>query len=130
MTMPNGPMTTTEHVFSLVSQRQAFKLCAELVERSFAFVLDRGGLHRAWLHGQGNLQKRYMIHISGYNLGLLMRLLTGFGTPRSLADAKIGIIWMRYPINSHDVVVFCCLVVIHGPSQASVIQRETVLLIC
>jgi hypothetical protein len=62
--------------------RQAFKLRAELVERSFALALDRGGMRRAWLRGRDNLQKRYLIHISGYNLGLIMRLLTGFGTPR------------------------------------------------
>ena len=108
--------------------RQAFKLRAELVERSFALVLDRGGMRRAWLRGRNNVQKRYLIHISGYNLGLIMRLLTGFGTPRSLADAKIGVIWMRYPIDSHDVVAFCCLVVIHGPSQLDVIKIEAVLL--
>ena len=66
--------------------RQAFKLRAELAERSFALVLDRGGMRRAWLRGRDNLQKRYMIHIRGYNLGLIMRLLTGFGTPRSPGD--------------------------------------------
>ena len=75
--------------------RQAFKLRAELVERSFALALDRGGMRRAWLRGQGNLQKRYLVHVSGYNLGLIMRLLTGFGTPRRWADANIGIIWLR-----------------------------------
>ncbi|MGH1484087.1 MAG: hypothetical protein ACRBM6_36335, partial [Geminicoccales bacterium] len=29
--------------------RQAFKLCAELVERAFALTLDRGGMRRTWL---------------------------------------------------------------------------------
>jgi hypothetical protein len=28
------------------------------------------------------LHKRYLIHVAGYNLGLIMRLLTGAGTPR------------------------------------------------
>jgi hypothetical protein len=41
--------------------RQAFKLRAELVERSFALALDRGGMRRAWLRGRDNLQKRYLI---------------------------------------------------------------------
>jgi transposase len=31
------------------------------------------------------VQKRYLIHVAGYNLGLIMRLLTGEGTPRELA---------------------------------------------
>jgi transposase len=62
--------------------REAFRLRAELAERSFALVLDRGGLRRAWLRGRENLHKRYLIHVAGYNLGLLMRLLVGAGTPR------------------------------------------------
>jgi transposase len=62
--------------------REAFKLRTELVERSFALVLDRGGMRRAWLRGWENLRKRYLVHVAGYNLGLIMRLLVGAGTPR------------------------------------------------
>ena len=70
--------------------RQAFKLRAELVERSFALILDRGGMRRAWLRGRENLHKRYLGHVAGYNLGLIMRLLTGAGTPREfLARASV-----------------------------------------
>jgi transposase len=65
--------------------RQAFKLRAELVERGFALTLDRGGMRRVWLRGREKVQKRYLIHVAGYNLGLIMRLLTGAGTPRGLA---------------------------------------------
>jgi len=64
--------------------RQAFKLRAELVERAFALLLDRGGMRRVWLRGREKVQKRYLIHVAGYNLGLIMRLLTGAGTPREL----------------------------------------------
>ena len=53
-----------------------------MVERGFALILDRGGMRRAWLRGRENLHKRYLVHVSGYNLGLIMRLLTGAGTPR------------------------------------------------
>ena len=52
------------------------------MERSFALILDRGGMRRVWLRGRENVQKRYLIHVAGYNLGLIMRLLTGAGTPR------------------------------------------------
>jgi transposase len=62
--------------------REAFRLRAELVERSFALTLDRGGMRRAWLRGGENLKKRYLVHVAGYNLGLIMRLLVGAGTPR------------------------------------------------
>ena len=64
--------------------KQAFKRRAELVERSFALTLDRGGMRRAWLRGRANLHKRYLVHVAGYNLGLIMRLLVGAGTPREL----------------------------------------------
>ena len=67
--------------------RQAFKLRAELVERGFALILDRGGMRRVWLRGRENVQKRYLIHVAGYNLGLIMRLLTGAGTPREFQRA-------------------------------------------
>ena len=60
----------------------AFQLRAEVVERGFALILGRGGMRRAWLRGRENLHKRYLIHVAGYNLGLIMRLLTGAGTPR------------------------------------------------
>src|ERR687886_1677619 len=69
--------------------KEAFKLRAELCERSFALVLDRGGMRRARLRGRENLRKRYLVHVAGYNLGLVMRLLVGAGTPREfLAGAS------------------------------------------
>jgi hypothetical protein len=34
------------------------------------------------LRGRDNIHKRYLIHVAGYNLGLIMRLLTSAGTPR------------------------------------------------
>ena len=62
--------------------REAFRLRAGRVERGFALVLDRGGMRRAWLRGRENLRKRYLVHLAGYNLGLVMLLLVGAGTPR------------------------------------------------
>ena len=62
--------------------KQAMRQRAELVERSFAHILDRGGMRRTWLRGQENVHKRYLIHVAGHNLGLLMRLLIGAGTPK------------------------------------------------
>ena len=69
--------------------REGFKRKVELVERSFALNLDRGGMRRAWLRGRENLRKRYLIHVAAYNLGLIIRLLVGAGTPRAfLAGAS------------------------------------------
>ena len=62
--------------------KDAFKLRAERRGRSFALLLDRGGMRRAWLRGRENLRERSLAHVAGYNLGLIMRLLVGAGTPR------------------------------------------------
>ena len=61
--------------------REAFKLRAEIVERCFAHNLDRGGMRRTWLRGRENVHKRYLLHVAGHNLSLLMRQLIGAGTP-------------------------------------------------
>ena len=86
--------------------RQAFKLRAELVERGFALILDRGGMRRVWLRGRENVQKRYLIHVAGYNLGLIMRLLTGAGTPREfIALVSLGFLRScnRWRAHRHDI---------------------------
>ncbi len=70
--------------------RQAARLRTERVERSFEHTLDRGGgMRRAWLRGRENVEKRYLIHVAGFNLGLLMRSLYGAGTPRGASWAIV-----------------------------------------
>ncbi len=44
-------------------------------------------MRRTWLSGRANVEKRYLLHVAGHNLGLIMRLLTGHGTPREAAAA-------------------------------------------
>lgn len=55
------------------------------IERSFAHILDCGGMRRATLRGWENLNKRYKLATAFYNLSQLMRKLFGFGTPKQLA---------------------------------------------
>ena len=38
-----------------------------------------------WLRRRENVHKRYLIHVAGHNLGILMRLLIAAGTPREAA---------------------------------------------
>ena len=66
--------------------KAAFKLRAEVVERGFAQVLDRGGMRRTWLRGRENVHERYVILVAGHNLELLMRLMIGAGTPKEAID--------------------------------------------
>jgi hypothetical protein len=58
----------------------------ELVERPFAHCYDTGGMRRTHLRGRGNILKRLLIHVAGFNLALLMRATFGIGKPRSLQD--------------------------------------------
>jgi transposase len=55
------------------------------IERSFAHILDCGGMRRTTLRGWQNLNKRYKLAAAFYNLSQLMRKLFGFGTPKQLA---------------------------------------------
>ena len=60
------------------------RLRGERLERPFAHLYETGGMRRVYLRGHTNILKRLLIHTSGFNLGLLMRQLLGFGTPRGL----------------------------------------------
>jgi transposase len=63
----------------------------EFLERSFAHVYDTGGMRRLHLRGRGNILKRLLVHVGGFNLGLVMRRLFGRGTPRGLAGLRVCI---------------------------------------
>ena len=63
----------------------------ELLERAFTHYLDGGGMRRTHLRQHGNILKRLMVHVAGFNLGLVMRKLTGWGTPKGLAAAPSGL---------------------------------------
>ena len=56
----------------------------ELVERPFAHCYETGGMRRTHLKRRDNIRKRQLIHVGGFNLGLVMRKLIGFGKPRGL----------------------------------------------
>src|SRR6202050_3078648 len=58
----------------------------ERVERSFAHMYETGGMRRTHLRHHDNIIKRLLIHAGAFNLGLVMRKLSGYGTPRSLQD--------------------------------------------
>lgn len=57
---------------------------SERVERTFAHVCETGGARRTWLRGIEKVRKRHLIAAAAHNLGCLMRVLFGIGTPRGL----------------------------------------------
>jgi len=72
--------------------KNGFKLRAQIVERFFAHVLGRGGMRRTHLRGRENVQKRYLLHVAGHNLSLMMRQIIGSGTPKEVASAGDAIL--------------------------------------
>ena len=98
--------------------RETMRRRGEMVERSFAHVLDRGGMRRAWLRGRENLHKRYLIHVAGFNLGVLMRALYGQGTPREAAEAVSALIFV---LQSDAALAFGLIATVNGELAAIVI---------
>jgi transposase len=85
--------------------KQAMRRRAEVVERSFAHNLDRGGMRRTWLRGRENVHKRYLVHVAGHNLSILMRLLIGAGTPREAAARALAYAFFFYTDQAVTVVL-------------------------
>jgi transposase len=56
----------------------------ELIERSFAHCYETGALRRTHLRGHPNILKRLLVHVAGFDLGLVMRKHFGLGKPRRL----------------------------------------------
>ncbi len=99
----------------------------ELLERPFAHALETGGMRRTHLRRHNNILKRLLIHVSGLNLGLLMRKCFGVGTPRSLQGRRDLAAALR-----HALVLFLAALVelwarltsIRGPSPKTERQRH------
>ena len=96
-------------------RRETMRRRGEMVERSFAHILDRGGIRRAWLRGRENVQKRYLIHVAGFNLGVLMRAMFGQGTPREAAEALKAFIFVA---RTDASVAFGLIAVLNGQLAA------------
>ena len=81
-------------------------------------------MRRVHLRGLANVEKRYIIHVAGFNLGILLRALFGFGTPRGWADARAGLLFARIDELNLLILVFelpnvadapdCVVIVISG----------------
>jgi len=61
-----------------------------MLERPFAHCYETGRMRRVHLRGRENIMKRLLIHIAGFNLSLVLREMTGKGTPRGLQDLVVA----------------------------------------
>jgi len=69
--------------------RSLMRKRGELIERSFAHSYETGAMRRLHLRHRENIAKRVLIHVAGFNLGLLMRVKYGLLKPRRLSDGAI-----------------------------------------
>jgi transposase len=89
--------------------QRLLRLRGERLERPFAHLYETGGMRRVFLRGHTNIRKRLLIHVGGFNLGLLMRQLIGVGTPRGLQGRLAAAIYalltllraLRSPVGRH-----------------------------
>jgi len=59
------------------------RLRSEFVERTFAHSCESGGGRRSYLRGVYDVGKRWLIQLAARNLGVIVRSVTGRGTPRA-----------------------------------------------
>jgi transposase len=74
-----------------VRGRRLMRRRGEIIERSFAHAFETGGMRRIHLCHHENIAKRLLVHIAGFNIGLLMRNRFGVGKPRCLQGRKAAL---------------------------------------
>ena len=74
-----------------VRGRRLMRRRGEIIERTFAHAFETGGMRRVHLCHHENIAKRLLVHIAGFNLGLLMRKRFGVGKPRCLQGRKAAL---------------------------------------
>ena len=82
-------------------------------------------MRRAWLRGRENLHKRYLVHVAGYNLGLIMRLLIGAGTPREFLARAAGRLLLLTAADGADIVILMVATDTEAAMLAVSVEPET-----
>lgn len=78
--------------------KQLMRQRGELIERSFAHCYETGGMRRTHLREHPNILKRLLIHVAGFNLGLVMRQRFGVGKPRILQGANARLLRFLFAV--------------------------------
>ena len=68
------------------------------------------------MRGRENIHKRYLVHIAGHNLGILMRLLIGAGTPREAAAR--GLAYLLFVYSEQAVAI---ILVVASPNAFTIL---------
>jgi hypothetical protein len=102
--------------------RRLLRQRGEYLERPFAHAYETGGLRRVYLRGHCNILKRVLIHLGALNLALLMRVLLGVGTPRSL-QGRVCALFLRL------VILWRRLATVQLPAMVCVRDSSAVILV-
>ena len=97
----------------------------ERVERPNAHLYETGGMRRVHLRGHHNILKRLLVHVCGFNLGVLMRQLTGVGTPRSLQGRAAALLGALINLTGRALRAFEAILGPGGPRCAGFVVGET-----
>jgi transposase len=91
--------------------RRLMRLRGEIIERTFAHAFETGGMRRTHLRHHENIAKRLLVHVAGFNLGLLMRKVFGIGKPRRLQDhpAIAAALWAVLATTLKALAALLCL---------------------
>jgi transposase len=76
------------------------KLRGELCERSFAHCYETGALRRMYVRGTNNVLKRVQVQAAAFNLGLLLRKLSGWGKPRQRPGRASAVLFVPAALAS------------------------------
>jgi hypothetical protein len=83
-------------------------------------MLDRGGMRRTWLRGPAHVDNRDRLHVAGYDLGLVLRLLTGHGMLREAAGAPhsaVGLVLL-----TDDALIVDVLALVYEAAKGAVLM--------
>ena len=64
----------------------------EFLERPFAHQYETGGLRRVHVRGRDEVAKRVLIQAAACNIALILRTITGAGTPKGAADLHLKLV--------------------------------------
>jgi len=95
--------------------QRLLRLRGERLERPFAHLYETGRLRRVYLRGHGNILKRVLVHAAALNLGLLMRTLTGIGTPRSLQGRAVALLRRLWSLIRLPETLWDAIWTLNGP---------------
>lgn len=79
------------------SGSRLMRMRGQHIERSFAHILDCGGMRKATLRGKVNLQKRYNFAVACYNLSQLLRKKFGYGTLKMALATSWEALFSHWP---------------------------------